>query len=100
MIKHIVFFNLAQEAEGRTAQENAREIKHRLEALNGKFPGLVRLEVGIDFSQTDSSADIALYSEFADREALDFYQRHPLHLEIAEFIGNLRTARYLVDYEV
>lgn len=100
MIKHIVFFNLAEEAEGRTALENANEIKRQLEALNGKFPGLVRLEVGIDFSRTDSSADIALYSEFADREALDFYQRHPLHLDIAEFVGKLRTARYLVDYEV
>ncbi|PKQ29517.1 MAG: stress responsive protein [Actinobacteria bacterium HGW-Actinobacteria-10] len=100
MIKHIVFFNLAEEAEGRTAEQNAREIKRQLEALNGKFPGLVRLEVGIDFSKTDSSADIALYSEFADRAALDFYLRHPLHLDIAEYVAKLRTARYLVDYEV
>jgi hypothetical protein len=100
MIKHIVFWTLADEAEGRSAAENAAEIKTRLEGLLGRIPGLLDIEVGIDISRTEASADVALYSEFADADALEGYQTHPEHVAIADFIGKVRTARMLVDYEV
>jgi hypothetical protein len=100
MVKHIVFWTLKKPAAGRSAAENADEVRKRLVALNGKIPGLVRLEVGIDFGRTEASADIALYSEFKNREALDGYYSHPEHLAVAEFIGEVRETRLVVDYEV
>lgn len=100
MVKHIVLWTLQRTAHGRTAEQNAREIKSRLEALNGRIPGLVKLEVGIDFSRGDFSADVALYSEFVDRDALAAYQVHPEHVEIADFVAVVRETRAVADYEV
>jgi hypothetical protein len=100
LIKHIVFFTLKPHANGQSAQENALAIKSRAEALLGRIPGLMGLEVGIDFSRTDSSADIALYSEFVDREALAAYQVHPEHVVVADFVSQVRESRTVVDYEV
>lgn len=99
MVKHIVFWTLQESAGGRTAAENAREIKERLERLNGRIPGLVHLEVGIDFSRGDASADVALYSELTDREALQGYQAHPEHVAAAGFINTVRATRMVADYE-
>ena len=96
MLKHIVLWTLKPEA----FPEGAREMKSRLEALNGRIAGLVHLEVGIDVSKTGDSADVALYSEFEDRAALDAYQTHPEHLRAAEFIAGVRQTRAVVDYEV
>ena len=70
---------LKDQAHGKDKAENAREIKRRLEALVGRIPGLLRLEVGVDFSATADSADLALYSEFESRAALDVYIEHPEH---------------------
>lgn len=100
MVKHIVLWTLKDTAEGKTAHENALAMKSLLEALVGSIPGLLALEVGIDFSRGASSADVALYSEFADRDALGVYQVHPDHLAIADFVKRISSARMVADYEV
>ena len=99
MIKHIVLWRLKPEAHGRPAAENARAIKEKLEALRGRIAGLVKIEVGLDFSRTDNSCDLALYSEFESRAALDAYQAHPEHKAVMPFILEARSERHLVDYE-
>ena len=100
MVKHIVFWRLKPEAHGQTAAENARAIKQKLEGLRGRIPGMVKIEVGLDFSRTDASCDLALYSEFESRAALDAYQSHPEHKAVMPFILEARVERRLVDYEV
>lgn len=99
MVRHIVLWRLKESAGGRGKADNAAEIKRRLEGLNGKLPGLLKLEVGIDFSRGPESADVALYSEFESRAALDAYQVHPLHEAIKAFVTEARRERWLVDYE-
>ena len=99
MIVHIVFWRLHERAAGRTKQENALAMKTRFEALRSVVPGLLRLDFGIDFGATDQSSDVALYTEFASRDALDAYQAHPAHKEVAAFLAELRTERRVVDYE-
>ena len=100
MIVHIVFWRLHDTANGKSKRDNAGEIKSRLDALRFVIPGLRRLDVGIDFAGTEQSSDIALYTEFDSREALDAYQVHPAHQEFAAFLGPLRTERRVVDYEI
>ncbi len=100
MIKHVVLWKLKEEANGNTKQQNALEIKQRLEALNGKIPGLIKIEVGIDFLKTPESADVILYSEFENREALLVYAEHPLHKNVMAFILEARYERRVADYEV
>nr|WP_320013863.1 Dabb family protein [uncultured Desulfobacter sp.] len=100
MVKHIVFWTLKDSAEGRSAHQNAKEIKKKLEALNGRIPGLIKLEVGIDFGRTEASADVALYSELSDRDALNHYINHPEHVAVSDFVGKIRHDRTVVDYEI
>jgi hypothetical protein len=99
MVRHIVLWRLKPSAGGRSKAENAAEIKRLLEDLNGKIPGLFRLEVGFDFSQTPESSDVVLYSEFESRAALDAYQVHPLHVAVKPFVKAARDERRTVDYD-
>jgi quinol monooxygenase YgiN len=87
-------------AEGMNKFENAQKMKQMLEALNGIIPDLLRLEVGIDFSATEASGDLILYSEFPDRAALDAYQVHPEHQKCVQFGKLVVSERRLVDYEI
>jgi len=100
MVKHIVFWRLKAEAHGNSAAENARLIREKLEALVGVIPGLVSLEVGLDFERSDQASDVALYSVFESREALAAYQVHPAHKAVMPFIAEARSERRVVDYEV
>jgi hypothetical protein len=100
MIKHIVFWKLKDEACGNNKATNAGLIKEKLEALGGQIEGLLKIEVGIDFEGSDMAADVALYTEFATKEDLNFYQQHPKHKEVQAFVGEVRSARQVVDYEI
>jgi hypothetical protein len=100
MIKHIVMWKLKEEAHGHSQATNAQLIKEKLEALNGRIPGLLKLEVGVDFAHGAGSFDVVLYSEFATRQDLDNYQSHPEHLAAASFVRGANAERHVVDYEV
>jgi len=100
MIKHIVFWKLKDEALGNDKATNALIIKEKLEGLNGQIEGLLKLEIGIDFVSGPMSGDVALYSEFASKEALEFYQEHPKHKAVQSFVTEVRSDRMVVDYEI
>jgi hypothetical protein len=101
MLKHIVFFELADNAEGKSKTENAEIIKMQLENLKNLIPEIKMIEVGINYPNAPkTNYDIALYSVFENLDALNVYQEHPEHKKIAAFIGKVRTARAAVDYEV
>jgi len=100
VIKHIVMWKLLDQAEGNSKQDNARLAKQRLEALNGKVPGLLKLEVGFDFSASTTSMDLVLYSEFVDQAALERYQQHPEHVAVIPFMQAIRSERRVVDYAI
>jgi len=100
MIKHIVFFGLADNAEGKTKAENALYIKQELENLKNLIPEIKMIEVGINHKDAlVTNWDIALNSEFETLETLEAYQMHPEHKRIATYIGKVRTTRACVDYE-
>ena len=99
MIKHIIVWHLKPEAHGNTSTHNARLIKEKLEALQGRIPGLLKIEVGIDISRGADSGDLVLYSEFENNEALEVYRDHPDHKAVFPFIAGARADRVIVDYE-
>ena len=100
MVKHIVMWRLKDGNEEGAKKENARKVKQMFEDLNGKIPGMLKLEVGIDYAMTDASSCIVLYSEFVDQEALDGYRAHAEYKKSAAFIKAVGTERRMVDYEV
>ena len=97
MIKHIVMWRLKEEAAGATKEENALKLKERLEAL---VDVIHVAEVGINYNSSDAAFDVILYSEFDDKAGLESYQNHPEHLKIVDFVGEIRTDRAVVDYEI
>jgi len=100
MIKHIVFWRLNENAHGNDKQTNAHILKEKLLSMKGKVDGLLKIEVGFDFSNEKDSCDVVLYSEFESKEALHQYQIHPDHQEIKKWINEVRYERRVVDYEI
>ena len=93
MVRHIVWWTLKPEAEGRTAAENAKLIKERLEALKS-------LEVSYDFLQTCTMpVNVILMTTHDDAEGLKAYAEHPAHVAVGkELIKLVTESRQAIDY--
>ena len=99
MIRHIVMWNV----RGDTRQEkqaNVERLQRSFDSLRGRVPGLLHLEVGVDTSRIDYACDVVLVSDFESQAALDAYASHPEHLRVKRELGDIRTHRHQVDYEV
>jgi hypothetical protein len=99
MIRHIVFWKLRDDVTGQARTDVLRTIKDGFEAMQGQIPGLLKIEIGIPFSDGAESADVALYSEFESRAALAGYDTHPLHQTMATIVRQLRRERRVADFE-
>lgn len=97
MIKHIVMWNVRGDTPAEKVQGIAL-LTRSFESLRGRIPGLLHLEVGVDSSGIDYACDVVLYSEFETQAALDAYASHPEHLRVKQALGDMRVARYQVDY--
>ena len=100
MLKHIVMWKLKDHAEGADRATNANKLKDLLETCDNLVPGMQKLEVALATPGLEATYDVVLYTEFADRAALDAYQEHPVHQAIKPFIGAVRSERQCMDYEV
>jgi antibiotic biosynthesis monooxygenase (ABM) superfamily enzyme len=99
MLKHIVMWKLKEFAENADKQTNASKMKEQLDACANLVPGMLKLEVAIAQTGLEATYDVVLYSEFADKAALDAYQTHPQHLALKPFFSAIREARQCMDYE-
>ena len=100
MIKHIVLWQLKNEALGNSKAHNMELVKQKLMACANIVPGIVDFEVGLGGTSLECTYDVVLYSTFENKAALDAYQIHPEHEAIKAFIGSVRSARQCMDYEV
>jgi heme-degrading monooxygenase HmoA len=97
MIRHIVMWRV----RGATSDERsaaAHLVKESFEGLRGRIPGMKHLEIGLDSSGVDYACDVVLVTEFESQEALSAYASHPEHLRVRQQLGDIRTARFQVDY--
>ena len=99
MLKHIVMWNVRGD-DAATRARHIAQVKTAFESLQGRVPGLLHVEIGVDESRVDYACDVVLYTEFDSREALAAYAEHPEHLRVKRALGNLRIARHQVDYDV
>src|SRR5512143_2976202 len=96
MLKHGVVWNLRHRSRKATDGPAA---KAALESVRGRIPGLLAIEVGLDAGYDSGAADVAIYSEFTDRAALDLYQQHPLLLAAKDVVTPLLAERRVVVWE-
>lgn len=100
MIKHIVILGFKEQYRTTDKETHLQFCKSRLESLNGTIDGLIKLEVGFDFSDTTASGDLAIYSEFVSRQALDRYYSNENHLAVKAPVDELMQNRIVIDYEI
>lgn len=99
MIKHIVMWRIRGDTPAEK-QAACQRIKQAFDGLRGRIPGLLSIEVGEDQSAVDYACDLVLVSEYIDTHALRLYATHPEHVRVREDLGELRIARFQVDYVV
>ena len=101
MIKHIVMWKVKEHEVHGSKEEVMKRIKVQLEDLKGEIEGLEEIEVGINYNPAETAYDLALYSTFVSKEALEGYQIHPKHVEVANnLVRQVATSRVVVDYEL
>ena len=98
MIGHIVMWKLKDQAEGKSAKENAAMMKSLLEALPGRIPELKALTVSTDIFAASPAADVILHTVFETKADLQIYQDHPEHQKCVGFISAVVEERRMVDY--
>lgn len=100
MIRHLVWWTLKPEAEGRTAAENAKLMKERLEALMGEVPSLKSIEVSYEFLPSSTlPVQVILMSTHEDAAGLKAYAEHPKHVAVgAELVKLVTETRQAIDY--
>lgn len=97
MVRHIVMWRLRGDTP-EEKQANIEKVRGSFEALQGRIPGLLHIEIGVDISRVDYASDVVLYSEFVSPEALAAYATHPEHLRVKDELGDVRLTRHQVDY--
>ncbi len=100
MVKHIVLWRFKADGDTNNKLRKMQKLKIMIEALRENIEGILELEVGIDINNPESSADMALYSVFESRQALDFYQTHPEHQKVASELKEITLERRVADYEI
>ena len=96
MIVHIVMFKFRDEGK----ESNIQEVVKRLNALVELIPALKKMEVGVNFTDSERAFDLSLYSTFDTKENLQSYAVHPEHLKVVELIKSVTLESKVVDYEI
>ena len=81
MVKHMIIWKFKDEVENKA--QKAAAIKAALEGLVGKIEGLLEMYI-YTVGLPSSAGDLCMDSTFESAEALAFYAKHPLHVEVAD----------------
>lgn len=98
-IRHVVTWKLAAEDATERAA-HAAEVARRLNGLAGAVPQILSISAGANVAYPDANWDVTLIADFASIDALEQYQVHPAHEEVAAFIRSVVSTRAAVDFEV
>lgn len=98
MVRHIVWWTLKDQAEDRTADENAWRIQQASAMLHG-MPNLLTIEVSSKVQpSTTVPAKVVLTTTHKNMADLEAYRNDPVHLQFAAMVNELATSRNAIDY--
>jgi hypothetical protein len=101
MIKHIVMWTIREGETTRIKYERMAEVKARLVALKDKIREICSLEVNFNSpSASGDNYDVVLIAEFNSWADLEAYQKHPDHIEVAEYLKNVRQNKAAIDFDI
>lgn len=100
MIKHIVMWTIKEGETPRSKFERMAEMKSRLLDLKVSIREIVSMDVYFNSPQAPvGNYDVVLVSEFTSWADLDAYQKHPNHIEVGNYIANVKQNRAAIDFE-
>jgi quinol monooxygenase YgiN len=79
--------------------QDAPAFRDALERCRDVVPGIVEFRVGTRTHGLSASCDVVLVSRFTDEAALQAYLDHPVHVEVAGQLADLRETRHVLDFE-
>lgn len=97
MLQHIVFFKL-KNVFSEEKEDTLKEIQGQLLGLKSKINGIENLECGINISTRPVAYDLALFVSFKNEKDLEYYQNHPEHIKVLEFLKSKHLTTAVVDY--
>lgn len=101
MLRHMVWWKLKPQTGEFSAMDNADRLKEMGEAMNGKIPGLLSVEVSYHIKPSSTvEAELVLLSTHPDEAALQAYAAHPIHQEFLKAIVACTEGRQALDFEV
>ncbi len=99
MIRHILFWKLAEEVKKAGQEEEAAAmVAASVQTMAGKIDGMLTAELGKN--EAGGEYDLIFYSEFRDQASLTAFQSHPLHIAHQERCRNYVTGRLAGDITV
>jgi hypothetical protein len=94
MIRHVVFFKFKQGI----GEEEILDLEKSLAALPPVIPEILSYEFGRDVVRSERSYDLALVSTFNDLDAMQHYQKHPVHQVVLKKVNDLCESVLAVDF--
>jgi hypothetical protein len=94
MVTHVVMWRLEE-----PTPERVERFTSLLRSLEGEVPGLLRIEVGVNWLEDPNAFDVVLITRFATRADVDAYRLHPFHVAVAAELKTMAAARSVVDFD-
>ena len=94
MVLHIVIFTWIAEA----TDDQVDQFREALDRVASELKELVVIRHGSDLRFRSGNGDYALVASFADKEAWDTYQAHPVHKAfVRDFVTPLQASRLTIQ---
>lgn len=97
MVKHIVMFQLTQEAKDIGRDIIIDKLRLSINNMNGKIPGLI--QANLFDNNMEGSHDIALFAEFEKPDDVAVFLNHELHVIHKEMAKSYVCNRVFLDYK-
>ena len=95
MLTHVVLFKFKPE----TSADQAARLEAGLNGLPAVIAEIREFRVGRDVVHSERSYDLALVSAFDDLAAMQRYQAHPTHQEVATLVKAFCAGVVTVDFD-
>lgn len=100
MIRHIVWWELKEEAEGGSLAENIERLLQSSASLQA-IPYLLSVEVSAKIQPSSTvAAQFVLMSTHRSLEDLEAYRVDPTHTQFAKLVTSMSASRQCLDYLV
>lgn len=98
MIRHIAMFHLTDACQAEGKEKVIEKIKASVANMNGKIPGLIKAEIGVNYM--GGPHDIVMYCEFEDEKSARDFGQNPLHVQHRDNMKDYVSDRVFADYEI